>query len=349
MEQLGFRYAEVLRDNLAAKFDVESTPFDETAFFEVSAGEVAGGSADLRFGMCVCVRDCQAVYKFVSHVIRKFTVNQKALCPQIMWKELDIELGRVFRGEVFNLEKRGLVAGSQIGVWVPAPRKSRHYKKINIHKAISSKSPAVDLAYTDEDNRVVAQTAKLTRPSSAPLRRAPLPKAPSTVAPVPLLQGGGGPKVEFSSFPLEFRETFQPGSQAKPSAARKRPTTAGPTRSGAAYTLPGGRPASAKTRPSSAKGRPSSSAKAPGRPKHSASSRTSGASGGGKRPTSATTRPTSATSRQGLLRLPGNKARPSSARMERMFGIEETEKDNPKPWSSHENWKPALSLASRFR
>ncbi len=36
LEMLGFRYAEVLRDNLNAKFDVETTPFDETAFFEAS-------------------------------------------------------------------------------------------------------------------------------------------------------------------------------------------------------------------------------------------------------------------------------------------------------------------------
>ena len=136
------------------------------------------------------------MYKFVSHVIRKFTVNQKALCPNTMWKELDIELGRVFRGNDFNLEKRGLAPdSSQVGVWVPAPRKTRHYKKINIHRAISTKSPAVDLAYTDPEDRL---TAKLKRPSSAPVRR-----LPPTSAPEP---PGGGPKVEFSLGRTEYQE-----------------------------------------------------------------------------------------------------------------------------------------------
>jgi len=65
-ETLGLKYSEVLRFNLEYKFDPGNKPFDEAAFYET-------------------------MYKFVSHTVRAF----KKVNPTL-WKELDIELGRLF-------------------------------------------------------------------------------------------------------------------------------------------------------------------------------------------------------------------------------------------------------------
>lgn len=283
---LGLKYAEVLRANLEHKFDVNTKPYDETAFYE-------------------------AVYKFVNYTVRQYRVNQKLLCPPAMWKELDVVLGCIFRGEDFNLEERGLVPDpNEIGAWMPRVATGRTYKKINIHAAISRRSPAVALTYKDQ---VVSDAKKPgpQRPRTAPAKR-PLAKA-----------NVGGIAAAFTSPGMvQMTEavlgtsTLGPqlfNQQERARQARVRPKTA---------TVRASRPQSGqeqRRRPSSAK----TTRAVP-------NSRNS-------RPGSAKQRPSSAST---------SRTRPLSAssRTSRLFSARDGEVN--RPWAAHENWKPAVSLVS---
>jgi len=315
---LGLKYAEVLRANLAVKFDVNTKPYDETAFYE-------------------------AVYKFVNHTIRQYRVDQNGtknmLCPPAMWKELDVELGRIFRGEDFNLEERGLARDEgEVGAWVPKLAKGRAYKKINIHAAISRRSPAVALTYKSQadillegkakqrpetalrcPSDIVPRYAKLRhtepqelaalseskpkqRPQTASTRRAgTLPHASSTAAAtISNLLTFSNPGVQI----LEADVGPQSLARSKPNA-RQRPRTATIRGSNSNVGLASlgeqrYRPTSAKTARGAQRARPFSSKPRPG---------------------SASSRPSSATTR--TLRGDTQNC----------------------PWAAHQNWKPGASFA----
>lgn len=98
--KLALVYSAVLQWNMAARFE-KATHFDEAAFYEL-------------------------LYKFMTHTIRKWRIGDVLLCPSALWKEVDVELGRVFRGKDFNLEMRGLVRDpSQMGRWKPKRKNDR--------------------------------------------------------------------------------------------------------------------------------------------------------------------------------------------------------------------------------
>lgn len=313
LEALGQRYAEVLRANLAVKFSQTTKPFDETAFYE-------------------------AVYKFVSAVIRKFTINQKTLCPQHMWKELDVELGLVFRGGDFNLEKRGLVKDpNKIGAWLPS-RTKRTYRKINVHAAISRRSPAVAMVYKEaapvagqaEPSTQPAPSSK--RPSSAPVRRGSSQRPTQAPAREPDISQGRVPFVSSGRVQMMEAEVTLPRQslftlgvlnesvlEARQGVQRSRPSTATVRGSGRGAASMG---PDRNLRPSSAK-----------------TERT--------RPLSATNRPISATKRgvtssKAKRPFSAQTARPASART-RHVGMFQLDGTPVKPWAAHEHWRPSAS------
>ena len=131
--KLALVYSAVLQWNLQAKFD-NNLKFDESAFYEL-------------------------LYKLMTHAVRKWRVGDIPLCPSALWKEIDVELGRVFRGSDFNLEMRGLVRDKHVmGRWRPQrgkdhkPRQHEH-RTPNFTTAVLQRSPALGRClHPDERN-----------------------------------------------------------------------------------------------------------------------------------------------------------------------------------------------------
>jgi len=71
--KLALVYSSVLQWNMKARFE-SGIHFDEAAFYEL-------------------------LYKFITHSVRKWRLGDVPLCPPGLWKEIDVELGRVFRGK----------------------------------------------------------------------------------------------------------------------------------------------------------------------------------------------------------------------------------------------------------
>ena len=75
----------------------------------------------------------------MTHTIRKWRIGDVPLCPSLLWKEVDVELGRVFRGKDFNLERRGLVRDpTQMGRWKPVRNKGLPARRHEHDQLLSS-------------------------------------------------------------------------------------------------------------------------------------------------------------------------------------------------------------------
>ena len=104
----------------------------------------------------------------MTHTIRKWRIGDVPLCPSLLWKEVDVELGRVFRGKDFNLERRGLVRDpTQMGRWKPVrnkglPARRHEHRTPHFQNAVMKRSPALGRCLKEERNLTLSLSLSLT-------------------------------------------------------------------------------------------------------------------------------------------------------------------------------------------
>jgi len=242
LRNVGLAYGDVLRFNLDAKFNGTSRPYDETGFFEL-------------------------LYRFINNA-----VHHKGV-PASLRKEVDIALGKIFRGNDFNLEAKGFVQGRKPGTWMEqdqpttgANGKLVSSKLRSVNTAIHCRSPAILSIYPDSktvlqelDLKRRAKQQKIKRAQTARSRSFNIASTRQDTAIADdenhasdtnrqhertILQCEKGPITVFDAGPLSASDLFS----APPKQRAKRPHTAGVVRNHPAMATCRERPQSGKTR-----------------------------------------------------------------------------------------------------